>query len=30
MNGNAWVSSTHRPMGFPEFVIVIASTMTRH
>ena len=27
MNGDAWVSSTHRPMGFPEFVIVIASIM---
>jgi DHA1 family bicyclomycin/chloramphenicol resistance-like MFS transporter len=27
MNGAAWVSSTHRPMGFPEFVIVIASIM---
>ena len=26
MNGD-WVSSTHRPMGFPEFVIVIASIM---
>src|SRR5580704_6767122 len=25
--GDAWVSSTHRPMGFPEFVIVIASIM---
>src|SRR5260221_1863557 len=27
MNGDARVSSTHRPMGFPEFVIVIASIM---
>ena len=27
INANAWVSSTHRPMGFPEFVIVIASIM---
>src|SRR6202043_2666995 len=27
MNGDAWVSSTHRPMGFPEFVIVIAAIM---
>src|ERR1700721_4117722 len=27
VNANAWVSSTHRPMGFPEFVIVIASIM---
>ena len=27
MNGDAWVSSAHRPMGFPEFVIVIASIM---
>src|SRR5260370_21094506 len=27
MNGDAWVSSTHRPMGFTEFVIVIASIM---
>src|SRR6516225_2692303 len=26
MNGD-WVSSTHRPMSFPEFVIVIASIM---
>jgi DHA1 family bicyclomycin/chloramphenicol resistance-like MFS transporter len=24
---NTWVASTHRPMGFPEFVIVIASIM---
>src|SRR6202048_844560 len=27
MGGEAWVSSTHRPMGFTEFVIVIASIM---
>jgi DHA1 family bicyclomycin/chloramphenicol resistance-like MFS transporter len=27
INANDWVSSTHRPMGFPEFVIVIASIM---
>jgi len=27
VNANTWVSSTHRPMGFPEFVIVIASIM---
>lgn len=27
INANAWVSSTHRPMGFPEFVILIASIM---
>jgi DHA1 family bicyclomycin/chloramphenicol resistance-like MFS transporter len=27
INANAWVSSTHRPMGFPEFIIVIASIM---
>ena len=27
LNANAWVSSTHRPMGFPEFVVVIASIM---
>ena len=27
INANAWVSSSHRPMGFPEFVIVIASIM---
>src|SRR4029077_14504811 len=27
MNGAAWISSGHRPMGFPEFVIVIASIM---
>jgi DHA1 family bicyclomycin/chloramphenicol resistance-like MFS transporter len=26
-NADAWVSSTHRPMGFPEFVVVIASIM---
>jgi MFS transporter, DHA1 family, multidrug resistance protein len=26
-SGDAWVSSTHRPMGFTEFVIVIASIM---
>src|SRR5581483_11646698 len=24
---NSWVSSNHRPMGFPEFVVVIASIM---
>jgi DHA1 family bicyclomycin/chloramphenicol resistance-like MFS transporter len=27
INADAWVSSSHRPMGFPEFVIVIASIM---
>jgi DHA1 family bicyclomycin/chloramphenicol resistance-like MFS transporter len=27
VNADAWVSSTHRPMGFPEFVFVIASIM---
>ncbi len=27
INADAWVSSTHRPMGFPEFVILIASIM---
>ena len=27
INADAWVSSTHRPMGFPEFVLVIASIM---
>jgi len=27
MSEDAWVSSTHRPMGFTEFVIVIASIM---
>jgi DHA1 family bicyclomycin/chloramphenicol resistance-like MFS transporter len=27
MGGDAWVSSTHRPMGFTEFVIAIASIM---
>ena len=27
MNAPAWVSSSHRPMGFSEFVIVIASIM---
>jgi MFS transporter, DHA1 family, multidrug resistance protein len=27
INADVWVSSSHRPMGFPEFVIVIASIM---
>jgi DHA1 family bicyclomycin/chloramphenicol resistance-like MFS transporter len=27
INADGWVSSTHRPMGFPEFVVVIASIM---
>jgi len=27
IDANAWVSSTHRPMGFAEFVVVIASIM---
>src|SRR6266700_3282986 len=27
INGDAWVSSSHKPMRFPEFVIVIASIM---
>ena len=27
INANAWVSSGHRPMGFPEFVVVIAAIM---
>jgi DHA1 family bicyclomycin/chloramphenicol resistance-like MFS transporter len=27
INADAWVSSTHRPMGFPEFVLIIASIM---
>ena len=27
VNADGWVSSGHRPMGFPEFVIVIASIM---
>jgi len=27
INANAWVSSGHRPMGFPEFVVIIASIM---
>jgi DHA1 family bicyclomycin/chloramphenicol resistance-like MFS transporter len=26
-NAETWVSSSHRPMGFPEFVVVIASIM---
>ena len=26
-NADDWVSSTHEPMGFPEFVVVIASIM---
>ena len=27
INANTWVTSGHRPMGFPEFVVVIASIM---
>ncbi|WP_027584759.1 multidrug effflux MFS transporter [Bradyrhizobium sp. Ai1a-2] len=27
INAEAWVSSGHRPMGFPEFVVAIASIM---
>ena len=27
INANVWVSSNHRPMGFPEFVVIIASIM---
>jgi DHA1 family bicyclomycin/chloramphenicol resistance-like MFS transporter len=27
INADAWVSSSHRPMGFPEFVVMIASIM---
>src|ERR1700681_2231268 len=27
INADAWVSSGHRPMGFPEFVVVIAPIM---
>lgn len=27
VNADAWVSSGHRPMGFPEFVVVIAAIM---
>src|SRR6266513_2017041 len=27
INAETWVSSSHRPMGFPEFVVVIASIM---
>jgi DHA1 family bicyclomycin/chloramphenicol resistance-like MFS transporter len=27
INANAWVSAGHRPMGFPEFVVIIASIM---
>jgi DHA1 family bicyclomycin/chloramphenicol resistance-like MFS transporter len=27
INAEAWVSSNHQPMGFPEFVVVIASIM---
>jgi DHA1 family bicyclomycin/chloramphenicol resistance-like MFS transporter len=27
INADAWVSSGHRPMGFPEFVAIIASIM---
>jgi DHA1 family bicyclomycin/chloramphenicol resistance-like MFS transporter len=27
INADAWVSAGHRPMGFPEFVVVIASIM---
>ena len=27
INATAWVSSTHRPMGFAEFVVLIAAIM---
>jgi len=27
INADAWVSSSHKPMGFPEFVVVIGSIM---
>jgi MFS transporter, DHA1 family, multidrug resistance protein len=27
INADDWVSSNHRPMGFPEFVVVVASIM---
>ncbi|KIZ47610.1 MULTISPECIES: multidrug effflux MFS transporter [Rhodopseudomonas] len=27
VNADAWVSSTHRPMGFPEFVLIVACIM---
>lgn len=27
INADAWVSAGHRPMGFPEFVVIIASIM---
>jgi MFS transporter, DHA1 family, multidrug resistance protein len=27
INADAWISSNHRPMGFPEFVVAIASIM---
>jgi DHA1 family bicyclomycin/chloramphenicol resistance-like MFS transporter len=27
IDADDWVSSTHRPMGFPEFVVIIASIM---
>ena len=27
INADVWVSSNHRPMGFPEFVVIIASIM---
>jgi DHA1 family bicyclomycin/chloramphenicol resistance-like MFS transporter len=27
INANAWVGSTHRPMGFAEFVVIIAAIM---
>src|SRR5437868_11656661 len=27
INAEIWVSSSHRPMGFPEFVVIIASIM---
>lgn len=26
-NANAWVSATHGPMGFPEFVVIVAAIM---
>ena len=27
INANAWVGSTHRPMGFTEFVVILAAIM---
>ena len=28
-NANAWVTSTHAPMSFPEFVVIVGAIMAR-